>query len=577
MVGPVIPFCDSIGAVKYRMPGENYRESSNRIAGALADNPAHFHRFRDLLLDMKTLPAGRIQTWAGCPKIVTPYNCFVSPTIHDSFVDGPRQGDGSDPLSVSIMKAAEYAAQTMRQGGGLGFAFSTLRPGGDIIAGVQSVSDGPLAFMPIFNAVCTATSSAGNRRGAMMGMLRCDHPDIERFILVKQNTNVLNGFNLSIAVTDELMHAVALDRLFALRFNGKTYRYVDARALWEMIMRSTWDWAEPGVIFIDTINRMNNLWYCEQIAATNPCAEQPLPPYGACLLGSINLVKYVTKQPGGKFSFDDEALAEDIEPFIRAMDNVIDKAIYPLPQQATEAKDKRRMGIGVMGLANAIEALGHSYGSPDFVELSDWILQIVTNECYRASIRLAEEKGPFPLFSAKEYLQGQFIKTLPDDIRDGIKRYGIRNSHLTSIAPTGTISLYADNVSGGIEPVFALSQERTVLMPNGAVKTDVLDYGFREFGISGKTTAQVTIDEHLAVLLTAAQNVDSSVSKTINHTGVTPWESFKSVYMRAWEGGAKGCATFNKDGKRMGILQDKDSETAQACFIDPSTGQKSCS
>lgn len=591
MSGPVLPFCDYLHFNKYRdvQAKESYDEFAVRFSTALADNPEHGALLHDAVKAMRIMAAGRVQAWAGSSKVVTPYNCYVSPTINDSFVDAPKAGE--DPNAVSIMDAMKYAAQTMRQGGGIGYAWSTLRPKNALIRGVMSTSDGPIAFMPIADAVCQATSSAGNRRGAQMSVLRCDHPDIMDFIKMKRNNNnFLTGMNISVGVTDELMEAVARKGTFNLRFNGEIYKTVDAEELWNTIMLSTWDWAEPGVLFLDTINRMNNLWYCERIEATNPCGEQPLPPWGACLLGSLNLTKYIKKSVlFGDYVFDWELFIQDIHVFVRALDNVIDKATYPLSQQEVEAKSKRRMGIGITGLANALEILGHPYGSIGFTTVQTKIQNILSHEAYRASIQLAKEKGSFPLFDAEKYLGGPFIKDMPDDIRDGIKRYGIRNSHLTSIAPTGTISFCADNASSGIEPAFALEMERPVKLPTGTEVVTVKDYAYNFYGVKGRTTAQVTLDEHMSVLLVAAKRVDSAVSKTINVDKHVKWDDFKGIYQKAYEGGAKGCTTFNKDGKRFGLLTDKDEdgtkaheeapaaeEKVQACFIDPSTGTRTC-
>lgn len=570
--GPKLLFSDRLHAEKYRLGNEDFRGACSRVASALKDDDAHFHAFRDVLLDMRFMPAGRIQAAMGAPKAVTPYNCYVSGTIADSFVH-----DGE----ASIMGRATQAAATMRMGGGIGYDFSSLRPSGDPIRGVQSTTNGPLAFMPIFDSVCKATSSAGNRRGAQMGVLRIDHPDVVKFILAKQNTTQLTGFNLSLAVTDEFMECLAAGRPFELKWGGHVYETVDPAALWEMVMRGTWDWGEPGVLFIDTINRMNNLWYCETIAATNPCGEQPLPPFGACLLGSFNLVRYVGG-PAAERAFDWEQFRADIPHVVRAMDNVVDRALYPLPEQRHEAVSKRRMGLGVTGLANAAEALGLPYASPGFMDFQLRVLEELREASYMASAALAAEKGPFPKFDADLYLSGEFVKTLPDHVRAAIRRNGIRNSHLTSIAPTGTISFCADYVSSGVEPVFEYEGRRKVKMPEGDVIVDVSDYGLREFGVRGRLASEVTAQEHVDVVAAAAALVDSAVSKTCNVDGSMPWEDFKGLYVQAWERGCKGLTTFNRDGKRMGILLGKEdpavetpAENYATCEILPD-GSKDC-
>lgn len=571
--GPKNPFCEALHAEKYRSEGENFREAMNRVASALSDNEAHYHAFRDTLLDMRFMPGGRIQAAMGSTKAVTPYNCFVSQTIEDSFT----QGHGS------IMDCATRAAQTMRMGGGIGYDFSTLRPRGATIRKLNSTSSGPVSFMQIFDAICRCVSSSGHRRGAQMGVMRVDHPDIEEFIHAKRKLGALEGFNISVAVTDEFMEAVWEDRPFNLRYEGQTYRTIQARALWESIMRSAWDWAEPGVLFIDTINRMNNLRYCETIAATNPCGEQPLPPNGACLLGSFNLVKYLVTNVFvdegndlGEFLFDYDRLILDIPHVVRAMDNVVDRATYPLYEQEKEAKAKRRMGLGVTGLANALEALGLPYGSAEFVKVQEAILKTIALNAYAASVALSEEKGPFPMFDSQSYLRSSFLQRADfDELREAIRRYGIRNSHLLSIAPTGTISLAADNVSSGIEPVFSYEADRIYIGPDGPQTVRVKDYGVQKLGVYGKRAADVTKDEHLRVLTCAARWVDSAVSKTINLTGAMPWDEFKSIYFEAWQAGVKGCTVFNVDGKRNAVLVSKDNE-GSACRIDMETGRREC-
>ena len=567
--------------MKYRSVGETFKEAMTRVADALKDGEEHFEAFRKILYNMRFLPAGRVQSAMGAPRRVTPYNCFVSMTIEDSM--------------NGIMEAAANAAKTMQLGGGIGYDFSTLRPHGSLIRSLDSKSSGPMSFMGIFDAVCKTIASAGHRRGAQMAVLRVDHPDIETFIRAKNNSTELTQFNMSVGVTDEFMQAVKDDADFDLVFDGQVYRTVSATALWDDILRSTWDWAEPGILFIDRINQKNNLYYCETIAATNPCGEQPLPPNGACLLGSFNLVKYVKHngiQSGDAATFDYEKLKADIPHVVRAMDNVVDRAVYPLPAQEKEAKDKRRMGLGVTGVANAIEALGFPYGSPNFMDTLEEIMRTIRDGCYRASIELAKEKGPFP-FYAHNYLDSGFAETLPGDIRNDIREYGIRNSHLLSVAPTGTISLSADNVSSGIEPVFSHYYDRTIQTFDGPRVERVEDYGVREFGVKGMTADALSVFDHVRVLNLASKYVDSACSKTCNVGDDVTWEQFKDVYMQAYDGGSSGCTTFRASGKRFGILNASTSEDAAietvveldafvdekeggACYHDPATGLRTC-
>lgn len=566
--GPQNPLCEKTHATKYRGEGESFREAAGRWASALCDDENHFKTIRDIFLDMRFMPAGRIQASVGSTKVVTAFNCFVSGTIDDSFTEG----------SGSIMARATEAAETMRRSGGIGYDFSPLRPKGAPIRKLQSSSTGPVSFMRIYDAICRCVSSSGHRRGAQMGVLRVDHPDIEEFVRAKQNTTELTGFNISVAVTDEFMQAVEKGSKFKLRFGGQVYREIDARALWETIMRSTWDWAEPGVLFIDRINEMNNLAYCERISATNPCGEQPLPPFGACLLGSFNLTRYVRQentdhQPSLYFDFDQ--LRADIPHVVRAMDNVIDRTIYPLREQEIEAQAKRRMGLGVTGAANAIEAvLGRPcYGDPEFVEMLEDILREIAVGCYRASAHLAIEKGAFPLFDREKFCSSGFIRTLPMDVQDLVADCGVRNSHLLSIAPTGTISFCADNVSSGIEPVFSYEQERDILTPDGKQTVVVRDYGVDRLMIRGRRSADVTVEQHLAVLAAATRWVDSAVSKTCNVPPDLHWNDFKEVYMQAWRRGCKGITTFNSGGKRFGVLREV---SDASCKIDPETGRRDC-
>ena len=560
--GPQMAISQEIHAMKYRAARESFKEAQNRFASALADDEEHFRVLRDIIVPQRFMGAGRTQSAIGSPNKTTAFNCFVSGNVDDSF--------------DSIMDKAKEAGQTMRKGGGIGYDFSDIRPKGDLITTLGSHSSGPISFMQIFDSLCQTISSAGHRRGAQMGVLRVDHPDIEEFIHAKQNSTDLTAFNISIGVTDEFMKCVEKDLMFALKFEGKTYKHVHAPTLWEMMMRGTWDWAEPGILFIDRINEMNNLYYCETIKATNPCGEQPLPAYGACLLGSFNCVKYITDD----LEFDYELFKKDIPPVVRAMDNIHDTTVFPLEKQAEESAAKRRMGLGLTGVANAIERMGYGYGSPEYLVEHEKILAVLRDEVYRSSVELAKEKGSFPLFDADLYLKGGFIKTLPADIKRGIRKHGIRNSHLLSIAPTGTISLSADNVSSGIEPVFSWGYDRTIQTVDGPKIESVKDYNYHYYGLKGKRADDCTADEHLNVLALCTRYVDSAVSKTINVSPSMPWEEFKSIYMKAWKAGCKGCTTFNVGGKRYGILNTTDDDKAEsdgeACFIDVQTGKKTC-
>lgn len=588
-IGPTMPLSQEIDKMKYRQDGESFDDKIKRIANALCDNDEHKFELEDILGNMRFLPAGRVQSAIGSTRITTAYNCFVSGTIDDSM--------------NSIMEKASEAAETMRRGGGIGYDFSKIRPRGDRIKSLDSQSSGPVSFMGIFDAVCQTIASSGHRRGAQMGVLRVDHPDIEEFIAAKRNSDKLTGFNISVGITDKFMEAITNDQSddFDLCFDGLHYKTISAKALWKEIMDSTWDWAEPGVLFIDRITEMNNLYYCEEIAATNPCGEQPLPAYGACLLGSFNLTKYV-RQPTiipdtdaeiGPAWFDFTQFKKDIPHIVRAQDNIIDRTIYPLKEQQDEAQNKRRMGLGLTGLANAGEMLGMPYASQEFLVWAEKVFACLRDNCYRASARLAAEKGPFPLYR-EDYLKGNFIRTLPASVKKEIREHGIRNSHLTSIAPTGTISLVADNVSGGIEPVFSHYYDRTIQTFDGPVTERVNDYAY-SFGIEGRGANDISVQDHLAVLLLAQHYIDSACSKTCNVGDDVSYDDFQQVYVDAWKGGAKGCTTFRLSGKRFGILNTaeetveeeakvsgevtemaEETGKVEACFIDPLTGQKEC-
>ena len=558
MKGPSQRISNETHAEKYRLAGESFEQLVYRLAAALNDGESHRLALKYILGEMRFLPAGRIQNAIGSPRATTGFNCFVSSPIEDSM--------------SSIMQRAAEAAETMRRGGGIGFDFSEIRPRGELISSLGSRASGPISFMHIFDAVCSTIKSAGHRRGAMMGVLRCDHPDIEKFVMAKQTLGALTGFNVSVGITDEFMRCLGSDEKFPLRFEGRTFEWIDPQALWDMIMRSTWDFAEPGVIFLDTVNRMNNLWYCEKIAATNPCGEQPLPPAGACLLGSFNLVKYIT----GDRQFDYKQLENDIPHVVRAMDNVNDRTVFPLEAQKREAQAKRRMGLGVTGLANAGEILSKPYASAGFLNFTSEVLRTIAECSYVASSELAHEKGSFPAFDREKYLQSESLQKFYArgmTAYNLVARYGIRNSHLTSIAPTGTISLCADNVSSGIEPPFRLRYDREIVGFDDTIVEEVTDYAFREFGVRGKTANQLSAQEHLSVLATAQQWVDSAVSKTCNVGSDVSFSEFRSLYYDAWKLGCKGLTTFREDGKRSGILRAKEDES---CRYDPETGVRTC-
>lgn len=578
--GPKTTLAQEIDAMKYRQSDESFDDKIKRIAKALCDGEEHRYAMEDILGNMRFLPAGRVQSAIGSRRITTAYNCFVSGEIEDSM--------------SSIMERAAEAAETMRRGGGIGYDFSKIRPRGDRIKSLESQASGPISFMGIFDAVCQTIASSGHRRGAQMGVLRVDHPDIEEFVAAKRNSDKLTGFNISVGITDKFMEALQNDGddSFELVFDGLLHKTISAKKLWDEIMSSTWDWAEPGVLFIDRISEMNNLFYCETIAATNPCGEQPLPAYGACLLGSFNLTQYVV-ETNGEYEFDFTQFKKDIPHVVRAQDNIIDRTIYPLKQQSDEAKNKRRMGLGLTGLANAGELLGMPYASAEFLVWAEKVFACLRDNCYRASARLAAEKGPFPLYR-EDYLKGNFIRTLPASVKKEIREYGIRNSHLTSIAPTGTISIIADNVSGGIEPLFSHYYDRTIQTFEGPIVERVEDYAYSR-GVKGLAANDISVQDHLAVLLLAQHYIDSACSKTCNVGDDVTYEDFKKVYVDAWKGGAKGCTTFRMSGKRFGILNTveetveeetkissqasevvKETGKVEACFIDPLTGQKEC-
>jgi ribonucleoside-diphosphate reductase alpha chain len=560
------PVSQRIWDMKYRFRDASGRSDADleatweRVARALAqpekDRELWAGRFQDALRDFKFLPAGRVIAGAGTGRSVTLFNCFVMGRIGDDM--------------TSIFENVKEAALTMQQGGGIGHDFSTLRPNGAPVKGVGADASGPLSFMDVWDAMCRTIMSAGSRRGAMMATLRCDHPDIEAFVDAKRDPQRLRMFNVSVLATDAFMTAVADDADWDLVFAGKVYRTVKARVLWERIMRATYDCAEPGVIFIDRVNRRNNLHYCETIQATNPCGEQPLPPYGACLLGSINLAALVVDPFTPQARLDLAALERLVPLAVRMLDNVVDVSNFPLPQQREEARAKRRIGLGVTGLADALIFCGVRYGSARAVELTRQWLAAVQRLSYLASADLAAEKGSFPLFDRAAFLAGETVKALPEDVRTAIGRYGIRNALLNSIAPTGTISLLADNVSSGIEPVFAFSHVRHVLQPDGTRREEsVEDHAFRQWralqseeGGTEPPPSDVFVDaqtleaaDHLAMQAAAQDFVDSSISKTINLPRDISFEDFKHVYEEAYRLGCKGCTTYRPNDVTGAVLE----------------------
>ncbi len=555
------PIAEQIWDMKYRLKEADgtpvdltVEDSWRRIARALASveaDPALWEeRFYGALEGFKYLPAGRIIAGAGTGRAVTLFNCFVMGTVPDSM--------------SGIFDMLKEAALTMQQGGGIGYDFSTIRPRGAEVKGVAADASGPLSFMDVWDAMCRTIMSAGSRRGAMMATMRCDHPDIEQFITAKQDSARLRMFNLSVLVTDPFMEAVKADGSWDLKFGGKIYHTVKARDLWNKIMRATYDFAEPGVIFIDRINQMNNLGYIEEICATNPCGEQPLPPYGACLLGSINLATLVARPFEADAELDPVRLEELVALAVRMMDNVVDASRFPLPQQAEEATNKRRIGLGVTGLADALLMLGLKYGTDEAAAQTEAWMKAIARASYLASVELAKEKGAFPLFDAEKYLASGNMMQMDEDVRAAIRTHGIRNALLTSIAPTGTISLYAGNVSSGIEPVFAYAYTRKVLQKDGSrTEEEVVDYAVQmwrdnfgdkalpEYFVNAQTLAPMA---HVKMQAAAQKWIDSSISKTINCPEDISFDDFKDVYMAAWDQGCKGCTTYRPNDVTGSVL-----------------------
>ena len=547
--------------MKYRLKDQNgtfleqtVQDTWRRIAKALSEvetEPKKWETiFYNALTDFKFLPAGRITAGSGTKRNVTLFNCFVMGVIPDSM--------------SGIFDMLKEAALTMQQGGGIGYDFSTIRPKGSLVKGIAADASGPVSFMDVWDSMCRTIMSAGSRRGAMMATMRCDHPDIEEFIAAKSDSQKLRMFNLSVLVTDAFMDAVKKGEDWKLIYNNKVYSVIKAADLWDQIMRATYNFAEPGVIFIDRINETNNLSYCETITATNPCGEQPLPPYGACLLGSINLAKLV-EHPFDKNAYLDVSQLEDlVSTAVRMMDNVIEVSQFPLEAQKLEAKNKRRIGLGVTGLADALLMVGLRYGSDEAVKKTEKWMKTIARSAYNASINLAEEKGAFPLFDPEKFIVSGKMIQMDEDVKQAVRKFGIRNALLTSIAPTGTISLYAGNVSSGIEPVFAYSYKRKVLQNDGShVEEEVVDYAVQlwrdkfgnaplpDFFVSAQN---LTPADHVKMQAAAQKWVDSSISKTINCPEDISFDDFKEVYIQAYDTGCKGCTTYRPNEVTGSVL-----------------------
>lgn len=528
MIGPQTTFSDNLHADKYRMPSESFQESMDRIANCLKGRNTWFHSFREMLLNQRFLPSGRIQATIGTGETATYADCFTSPTIGDSLTMGDN----------SILGVASKSAEILRMGGEVTLDLSTISPRGSL---------GPSTCMGIYDSVCKCVKPAGG----VSAVLRIDHPDIMEFIYSKQNAHALTSLSTLVGVTDDFMVALQNNEPYDLQWDGQVHGRLDASEVWEALMRSAWDWAEPGVMFLD---------------------KGPIAANSTTLSGSLNLVKYLYDGT----SFDWHLFEKDTRTAVRALDAMIDINQYPLPEQRPHHRNVRSIRLGITAAANCLETMGMPYGSEEFLGMLTRVLEMLNLHAYRESIEMAKELGAFPRLNREKFLEkGTFASGLPGDVQEGIRLHGIRNSHLTGIGKCGTISLCADNISSGIEPVFLVDSRRIVNTPSGPKRVDIVDYGMMVLGTTPKTFDQVTIDEHLNVLLVAATNVDSTVSKTLDLGPDTPWEDFQKLYIRAWQAGVKGCTTFNTGGLRMGLISSQD-EGVTACHVDPKTGEKSC-
>lgn len=563
-------YYDQLHHEKYRDEKQSRYEHCKVLAKRLASNKFHEQQLFSALLDNRFLPAGRIQAALGATeREVSPFNCSVSQRIDDSM--------------DSIMAALSNAAKILRLGTGIGYNFSNLRPRGAPIKKLKTESSGPLSFMRMFDVMASTIASSGHRRGAQMGIMNVTHPDIEAFIDAKMVRDAYRQFNLSVGVTDKFMQAVEQNLSWNLTFNGTIYKTISARALWWKITQNAYNSAEPGIIFIDRLNDMNNLHYCEKMEATNPCAEQPLPPYGLCTLGSFNLVGYVSPRlRGGTATFDYIQFIDDIHAFVEAYDNIFDNAVYAIPEHKEEALSKRRIGLGFTGIANAIEFMcgKANYGEPEFCKHLGDMCRVLRDEAYLASAKLAKQRGAFGKYRS-EYLDSKFIRTLPDTVQSEIKKYGIRNSHLISYAPCGTISQVAGNVSSGVEPVFYHELKRDVFMKEGKINVTLKDYNYRRYGFKGKTLDECSVEDHMRVANTIQKYCDSSISKTVNVAANCAYKDYEQIYIQAHKLGLKGITVYRPTELRGAVItsakKEEKSEVKELDIIPTGCVNGACS